>query len=136
MRFADLDGSMIDVYQATTQMTDESGQTYPYTIDTLLDNALGPIGYYGVFTANMHTDNAISDRRDAIVASAPRATFPSSRPPDARLARRPQRVVVRVDFGNSHVLTFTSWRRDRERAQRILPMRSGDGAVLTSIALR
>ena len=29
MRFADLDGSMIDVYQAATQMTDESGQTEP-----------------------------------------------------------------------------------------------------------
>ena len=29
MRFADLDGSMIDVYQAATQMTDESGQTVP-----------------------------------------------------------------------------------------------------------
>ncbi len=25
MRFADLDGSLIDVYQATTQITDESG---------------------------------------------------------------------------------------------------------------
>ncbi len=56
MRFADPDGSAIDVYQAATQMTDESGQTYPATIDTLLDNALGPLGYYGVFTANMHTD--------------------------------------------------------------------------------
>ena len=56
MRFADPDGSMIDVYQATTQMTDESGQTYPEHIDTLLDNALGSKGYYGVFTANMHTD--------------------------------------------------------------------------------
>ena len=59
MRFADLDGSMIDVYQAATQMTDESGQTYPFTIDTLLDRALGPEGYYGVFTANMHTDDPI-----------------------------------------------------------------------------
>ena len=29
MRFAKADGTMIDVYQATTQMTDESGQTYP-----------------------------------------------------------------------------------------------------------
>ena len=37
MRFADADGTMIDVYQATTQMTDESGQTYPFTIDTLLN---------------------------------------------------------------------------------------------------
>ena len=58
MRFADLDGSMIDVYQATTQMTDESGQSYPLHIDTLLDNAIGPEGYYGVFTTNMHTDSA------------------------------------------------------------------------------
>ena len=39
MRFADTDGTMIDVYQATTQMTDESGQTYPFTINTLLDRA-------------------------------------------------------------------------------------------------
>ena len=30
---------MIDVYQAATQMTDESGQTYPLHINTLLDNA-------------------------------------------------------------------------------------------------
>ena len=29
MRFADLDGSLIDVYQATTQMTDESGHHLP-----------------------------------------------------------------------------------------------------------
>ncbi len=70
MRFADLDGSMIDVYQATTQMTDESEQTYPFTIDTLLDRAVGPTGYYGAFNANMHTDNAVHAGSDAIVASA------------------------------------------------------------------
>ncbi|HKA03319.1 MAG TPA: hypothetical protein VKD67_03290, partial [Acidimicrobiales bacterium] len=70
MRFADLNGNLIDVYQATTQMTDESGQTFPFTIDTLLNNALGAQGYYGVFTANMHTDSAQSSGSDAIVASA------------------------------------------------------------------
>src|SRR6185295_9051616 len=32
MRFADLDGTMIDVFQAATQMTDESGQSYPFTV--------------------------------------------------------------------------------------------------------
>jgi hypothetical protein len=57
MRFGDLDGSMIDVYQAATQMTDESGQPIPETIDALLNGATGANGYYGVFTANMHTDN-------------------------------------------------------------------------------
>jgi len=54
-RFASLTGAMIDVYQATTQMTDESGQTFPKNPDVLLDNAI-TLGYYGAFTANMHTD--------------------------------------------------------------------------------
>ena len=70
MRFADRTGSALDIYQATTQMPDESQQTYPFTIDTLLDNAVGPNGYYGVFTANMHTDQVVSSGSDAIVSSA------------------------------------------------------------------
>jgi hypothetical protein len=70
MRFADVDGTRIDVYQAATQMTDESGQSFPFTIDTLLDNALGTKGYYGVMNANMHTDSSTSSGSDAIVASA------------------------------------------------------------------
>ena len=96
MRFADLDGTMIDVYQAATQMTDESGQSYPTTIDTLLDKALGPEGYYGVFTANMHTDRGRTPADDAIVARRQAARRPGRLgPPDAHLARRPQRLVVR-----------------------------------------
>ncbi|HQU91542.1 MAG TPA: Ig-like domain-containing protein, partial [Pyrinomonadaceae bacterium] len=55
---ADVDGTMIDVYQAATQITDESGQTYSTHINSLLDNALGSSGYYGVFTVNMHTDSS------------------------------------------------------------------------------
>jgi hypothetical protein len=70
MRFAKEDGAIIDVYQATTQMTDESGQTYPYTVDTLLDNALGSKEFYGAFTANMHTDLVKSTGAEAIVSSA------------------------------------------------------------------
>lgn len=70
MRFADLDGSLIDVYQAASQMTDESGQEYPYTIDTLLDRALGSLGYYGAYTINAHTDVAQIPESDAVVSSA------------------------------------------------------------------
>ena len=70
MRFADLSGNTIDVYQATTQMTDESGQSYPFTIDTLLDRAIGAEGYYGAFVANMHTDAVTSSESDYIVNSA------------------------------------------------------------------
>ena len=71
MRFAAVNGTIIDVYQATTQMTDESEQTYPYTIDTLLDRAIGPEKYYGVFTANMHTDYATSGDYDSLICLGP-----------------------------------------------------------------
>jgi hypothetical protein len=57
MRFTDINGQMIDVYQATTQMSNEAGQTYPFTVNQLLDRALGAQGYYGVFVANMHNSN-------------------------------------------------------------------------------
>jgi hypothetical protein len=73
MRFVDATGTLIDVYQATTQMTDESGQTFPMTINSLLDKAIGAEGYYGAFTANMHTDYTTGvgqQGSDAIVASA------------------------------------------------------------------
>ncbi len=70
MRFADTDGSMIDVYQAATQMTDESDQSFPATIDTLLNNALGSTGYYGAFTVNFHTDSSTEPQSDALVSSA------------------------------------------------------------------
>jgi hypothetical protein len=61
-RFADLDGTLIDVYQAMTQVTDEAEQVLPTTgqmhslLDGALDNALGAKEYYGVFTAILHSD--------------------------------------------------------------------------------
>ncbi|MGZ8906989.1 MAG: DUF4082 domain-containing protein, partial [Methylobacter sp.] len=70
MRFANLDGSIIDVYHVATQMTDESGQTYPFSIDTLLDRAQGTEGYYGAFTINAHTDLPEILESDAVIASA------------------------------------------------------------------
>ena len=71
MRFADLDGTPIDVYQQNTNMTDEATTAYPMHIDTLLDNAIGPHGYYGAFGMNMHTDNPPPHPgSEAIVAAA------------------------------------------------------------------
>ena len=120
MRFADTDGSMIDVYQSTTQMTDESDQSYPFTVDTLLDRALGSTGYYGAFNANMHTDDVSSPGADAIVASAKARGVPVvSAPPDADLARRPQRLDVqqhRVE--QRHAQLPGRRRRGRDRAAR------------------
>ncbi|QSJ20471.1 DUF4082 domain-containing protein [Nostoc sp. UHCC 0702] len=70
MRLANTNGTIIDVYNATTQLTDESGQTYPASIDTLLDRAIGTEGYYGVFNVNAHTDSTNSTVADAVVKSA------------------------------------------------------------------
>ncbi|MFF7457470.1 Ig-like domain-containing protein [Kitasatospora sp. NPDC008115] len=70
MRFADTDGGVIDAYQATTQLTDESGQSYPGTVTTLLDAAYGAQGYYAALTANLHTDFAASAASDAVIAAA------------------------------------------------------------------
>ncbi|MBH8573810.1 DUF4082 domain-containing protein [Nostocaceae cyanobacterium CENA369] len=70
MRLANQNGTMIDVYNSATQLTDESGQTYPSSIDTLLDGAIGEDGYYGIFNVNAHTDAVNSDVANAVVASA------------------------------------------------------------------
>ena len=70
MPFANLDGSVIDVYQAATQLNDEAGQAYPFSMDALLDRALGPEGYYGYFVANAHADRELSAESDAILLSA------------------------------------------------------------------
>jgi hypothetical protein len=70
MRFIDKAGRFVDVYQAATQMTDESNQSYPFTPNALLDAALGPQGYYGAFTANMHTDQATTFPSDQLITSA------------------------------------------------------------------
>ena len=61
---------MIDTYQAATEMTDESGQSYPKNISALLNLANGPQGYYGVFTDNAHTDNASSTVADNVISTA------------------------------------------------------------------
>ncbi|MGH7789201.1 MAG: N,N-dimethylformamidase beta subunit family domain-containing protein [Candidatus Binatia bacterium] len=76
MRFADEDGTLIDAYQAATQLTDESDQVFPFTIDALLDKAIGAQGYYGAFTANMHTDTGNHSGANAIVASAQARSVP------------------------------------------------------------
>ena len=67
MRFADCDGSLIDVYQAATYAADDATKPrsmeednanteVPKMAEALMDNALGANGYYGAFTIQVHTD--------------------------------------------------------------------------------
>jgi hypothetical protein len=136
MRFADVDGSLIDVYQAATQMTDESEQSYPFNVDTLLDGALGPQGYYGVFTANMHTDNEFSAGANAILASAQSRGVPivSSRQMLEWLDGRNNSSFDNVTW-NGAVLGFqVSVALGANGLQVMLPVAS-NGRTLTSLTL-
>ena len=71
-RFGDLDGTMIDVYQSMTQVSDEMNEILPTTtqIHTLLDNALGPKDYWGVFNVILHSDWGDHTRLNDLVGEA------------------------------------------------------------------
>jgi hypothetical protein len=71
-RFGDLDGSMIDVYQSMTQVSDEMDEILPTAtqVHTLLDNALGPKEYWGVFDIILHSDWGDHSRLNQVVADA------------------------------------------------------------------
>jgi hypothetical protein len=70
MRFADVDGTILDVYNGVTDLTDESGQEYPFTINTLLDKAYGPEGYFASIVINNHTDYNPSPESEAVITAA------------------------------------------------------------------
>jgi hypothetical protein len=71
MRFADVDGTPIDVWQQNTNMNDEATTAYQTHIEALLDKALGSEGYYGAFGMNMHTDApSTHPGSEAVVAAA------------------------------------------------------------------
>ncbi|WP_395805584.1 DUF4082 domain-containing protein [Archangium minus] len=138
MRFADVDGTPIDVYQLATQMTDESGQSYPLHIDTLLANALGPKGYYGAFNANMHVDtdpSAGSSGSAAIIASARRegVSVITAKQLLAWLDAREATRVSSVAFTGT-ALTFTVATPARNLSL-MIPTRTATGRTLVSVSV-
>ena len=132
MRFTKPDGSFVDVYMAATQMTDESGQTYPKTIDTLLDRAVGAEGYYGAYTVNAHTDSAQSDVADAVVTSARARGVPlvSAKQMLTWLDGRNASSFGAIAF-NGGTLSFTVTKdASANGLQAMLPLRSGNALLL------
>jgi hypothetical protein len=87
MRFAQVDsaGAMhgyMDIYNGGTQMNDDNGQgaaTMRTIVDSFLDAAIGPQGFYGAFVVNMHSDNWYGwsyAGSDQVVASAQARNIP------------------------------------------------------------
>ncbi|WP_051244526.1 DUF4082 domain-containing protein [Azohydromonas australica] len=134
MRFMRLDGAFIDVYQAATQMTDESGQSYPLTVNQLLDRALGAEGYYGAYTVNAHTDQSITDEATAVVASAKARGVPvvSARQMLTWLDARNTSAFSAMSWSGSALSFNVSRSPAANGLQGMLPRRSGSN-VLTGL---
>lgn len=133
MRFADMDGTILDVYQAPTQMTDETNMNYTAFCNAVLDKATGPEGYYGVFVANMHTDNVESAGSDAIVASAIAHGVPviSSKQMLTWLDGRNNSSFTNMVWSNGH-LNFTATARiDARNLRGMLPLYSNAGQLIS-----
>ena len=67
MRFADLDGTVIDVYQGVSHLVNETPLGYPAAINTMIDRAVGAEGYYGFF--GTHDDYQESTFSDAVISA-------------------------------------------------------------------
>ncbi len=76
MRFVDSSGNLIDVYLSSTIISDDTTRRIrdiDVFINSLIDWARGPEGYYGVFTVLAHSDNYYGDSyrmADQIIGAA------------------------------------------------------------------
>ncbi len=137
MRFADKDGTLIDVYQMPTQMTDETNMDYSTFCNTILDKAIGQEGYYGVFCANMHTDKNPSIGADQIIASAQARQIPviSARQILTWLDSRNNSSFGNIKWENSKLTFSVTEQSSAHNLKAMLPMNSESGK-LTSITLQ
>jgi hypothetical protein len=144
MRFTAADGSLIDVYQATTYGADDAvkvnaadptsaNDVIPAIGKTLMDNALGADGYYGAFTIQVHSD-APEDApgRNALIADAMNRHVPivSERQLLTWLDGRDSSKFTDVSFGADGKLRFSVAPGAGARGlQAMLPVQGSSGAL-------
>ena len=132
-RFGDSDGSLIDVYQSMTQVSDEMDEIISTTtqIDTLLENALGPKDYWGVFDVILHSDWGDHQRLNELVGEARRQGVPvvTSAQMLAWLDGRNGSSFGNIAY-NGNQLTFTLAAHPSARGlEAMLPMSSATGPL-------
>jgi hypothetical protein len=149
MRFADVNGGIFDVFQAPTQVPDETylvGSTLTVdvagvmaAINALLDNATGAPGYYGAFTVNMHEDFEPTDQQaaDSIIASAISHGVPviSARQLLQWLDGRNASSYQNMSFTSSGVETFTIAPSSLATGLQAMVPTQGGGGTIRSLTL-
>lgn len=133
MRFADLDGSMIDSYQLNTHLVNESGQSWPQNIDLLLERALGAQGYYGIFGTHYDYSDPFHEQ-----------LIQSAKSHNVRLISGEQ-ILKWTDGRNASYFTPGSWSGNtysfaatvdselRQMGRILLPMSGKGGNIITDI---
>ena len=147
MRFAAVDGSLIDVYQAATYGADDATLRYRGDVESrddpnavvpaigkaLIDGALGASGYYGAFTIQVHSDEpADAAGRNALIADAMNRHVPivSERQLLTWLDGRDSSKFTDVGFGADGKLRFTVVPGTGARGlQAMLPVKGSSGAL-------
>jgi fibronectin type 3 domain-containing protein len=136
MRFAEQNGAPIDVYQENTALNDEADQAYPDTVDTLLDNALGPQGFYGAFGVNIHNDDPAPQIDDeAIISSAQARNVPlTSYKQLLTWTDGRNNSTIRALAWNNNTLSFTTTIGNGANGlQTLLPSHGPNNTTLTTL---
>ena len=131
MRFADTDGSMIDIYQGVSQLVNENGINYAVDINTLVDNAIGAPGYYGMFgTHDDYTDPTYSD---VSIAQAKAKNVPviSVKQALTWLDGRNNSSFGNLVWSNDQLTFSITARANANNIRAMLPLNSTAGTLLT-----
>ncbi len=138
MRFTGVTGNIIDLYQANTQLPDETwGNNIFSAFKTLIDASIDQ-GYYGFLTANFHPPNystyqAFADNMMDYAASRGIPIWSAEMLLDFSLARNQAQVKNLQWDGNLLSFTFSAPRPD-SRLTLMLPVRAGGHDLQTIIA--
>jgi hypothetical protein len=121
MRFADLDGRVLDIYQAASHLVNENGIDQRSGITTLLDRALGPEQFFGAFGTHYDYTDGYFDH--LVMAARERGVAMISAAQMLRWLDRREAIRFEALVWNGHDLTFRVQLADGpERVTGMLPV--------------
>ncbi|HET6995351.1 MAG TPA: N,N-dimethylformamidase beta subunit family domain-containing protein, partial [Chitinophagaceae bacterium] len=129
MRFGDLNGDILDVYQGVSQLVNENGVDYNVGVNTLLANALGPKGYYGIF--GTHDDYRDTTFSTAVISAALANHVPiiSARQALNWLDGRNNSAIGSISWNNNQLSFSVLAYSGAENLKTMLPLYSSNGQL-------